>query len=157
MALVWNATLSSSEKLVLLYYADRASDDGSGIWPSVNTVSQKTSLARRTIQRITKQLIKEGYLKLVGWSKYHTKMMRLNLEKLSNDTEESDNGCIQGATLSTKRGDTLTPKPSRTINKPSYKGGEFHESQNLYNPVVDSGIRKALESIRKGAENQGDE
>lgn len=157
MAFVWETALSSTEKLVLLYYADRASDDGTGVWPSVNTVSQKTSLTRRTVQRITKQLTKEGYLQLVGWSKYHTKMMLLDLVKIMPGNGGGDSECMQGVTLSTKRGDTKTPKPSRTINKPSYKGGEKNESQNLYNPVHDSGIRKALESIRKGAEGKSNE
>lgn len=90
MAMVWNTNLSTTGKIVLLFYADKASDDGSGIWPSVNTVCQKTGLTRRTIQRITKELTNDGYLQLEGWSKYHTKLMNINLKKLKKEGGDNE-------------------------------------------------------------------
>jgi len=148
MALVWEAGLSSSEKLVLLYYADRASDDGSGIWPSVDTVSQKTGLSRRSVQRITKDLIINGFLFVVGRSKYHTKLLRINLSKLFSCQERGDNECNKGVTMDTKSGDTLTPKPSITISKPSYMNNSKKRLSNSYEPIMDQEIIKALRLIK---------
>lgn len=148
MALVWETNLSSSEKLVLLYYADRASDNGSGIWPSVETVSQKTGLSRRTIQRITKELNSKGFLSIVGKSKYHTKLLKINLNSLLASSERGDNERTNGVTTDTKRGDTLTPKPSLTVNKPSYPKGLEKQLLNRYEPFKDQEIIRALKSVK---------
>jgi hypothetical protein len=56
MAGVFDLSISSTEKLVLLALADHARDDGTGAYPAVNTLARKTSLSRRGIQKILRRL-----------------------------------------------------------------------------------------------------
>ena len=49
--------LTSSEKLVALFLADNAHDDGTSAYPSVSTTAAKTALSERTIQRILQSLV----------------------------------------------------------------------------------------------------
>ena len=121
MALVWDAQgLTSSEKLVLLAYADHASHDGTGIWPAVETIAFKTSLHRRTVQRTTRILEEKGYMLQDGNHDSGTNMWKIPLD-IGGDTtpppgRHSDTG---GVTLTTRRGDTTPPEPSLTVNQPS--------------------------------------
>ena len=121
MGMVWNIkNLTSSEKLVLLAYADHASHDGTGIWPAVDTVSRKTSLSRRTVQRVTHDLEGKGYLVNDGNHDSGTNMWSIPADMggdmVTPPGRHSDTG---GVTLTTRGGDMVTPEPSLTINKPS--------------------------------------
>lgn len=61
MALAWETSLPSTEKMVLLCLSDFANDDGS-CWPSIATIVHKTSMGERTVQRAIKRLIQTGVL-----------------------------------------------------------------------------------------------
>jgi hypothetical protein len=56
MAAVFGLEISASEKLVLLAMADHARDDGTGCYPSVETLARKTSQTRRGVQKIMRKL-----------------------------------------------------------------------------------------------------
>ena len=43
---------SGPKKAVIMYMADRASDDGEGIWTSKKTIADDTELSKRTVQKI---------------------------------------------------------------------------------------------------------
>lgn len=63
MGLAWTAKyLSSSEKLVLLSFADYGNDDGRSIYPSEETTSRKTSLSIRMIRGVVERLQRKGLL-----------------------------------------------------------------------------------------------
>ena len=51
-----------SHKFVLLAYADHANHEGGNIWPAVKTISRKTGLDERTVQRLTNDLESIGLL-----------------------------------------------------------------------------------------------
>lgn len=133
MTLVWKIELHSTDKFVLMYYADRASDDGTGIWPSIETVAKATGFSERTVQKATKKLIHSGYLSQVGWTKYGTKLLKVNTRYLSEIAKESESVAKGGEfwdmerrnKISRKgkeihqRGELDAPKPSITTNKPS--------------------------------------
>lgn len=53
--------LSSSEKFVLVSLADQANDSGV-CWPSVGSISLRTALTDRTVQKAMKSLIERGLL-----------------------------------------------------------------------------------------------
>lgn len=57
---------SAMRKALLVYMADKASDDGSGIWASKNNIALDMETTRRTIQREILQLIELGVLSEVG-------------------------------------------------------------------------------------------
>jgi hypothetical protein len=82
MGIVWESNLPQREKYVLLAYADHADHFGSNVFPSIGLIAWKTGYAHRSIQRITKSLLKNGLLVEDGTSKYGTKRYRIDLERL---------------------------------------------------------------------------
>lgn len=72
MAWVWDQDMGRDEKLVALAYADHADHNGDNIFPSVDTVSKKTGYSERSVQRITKTLIANGWLIPSGVSDLQT-------------------------------------------------------------------------------------
>jgi 5-methylcytosine-specific restriction endonuclease McrA len=63
MSLVWELDLPSKEKLLLLCLADFADETGGSVWPSVATMSRKTSVPERTLQRLLGSLRDKGVLR----------------------------------------------------------------------------------------------
>lgn len=64
MSWVWkDSKATGTDKFVLLAIADNAWDDGSNAWPSVGTISRKTGLSTRTVQRCIQNLHDLGELK----------------------------------------------------------------------------------------------
>jgi len=59
---VWDLTLSPSEKLVLLNFANHANERGYA-YPSINTVAKQTGLSERQTQRHVRSLENKGYLR----------------------------------------------------------------------------------------------
>jgi hypothetical protein len=57
---------------VLVVLASHASDDGTGAYPSVQTLVAKTNLTHRAVRRALAGLEREGYVRRVGKSKYDT-------------------------------------------------------------------------------------
>ena len=51
---------SATRKSVLLYMADKAADDGSGIWTSKANIARDLELSRRAVQLAIQELIRDG-------------------------------------------------------------------------------------------------
>ena len=72
MTQVWDSgQYSGSKLLLLLALADFAHDDGDNIYPTVDTLVQKTRCDRRTVQRNLRQLEGEGAIRLVRPASRH--------------------------------------------------------------------------------------
>jgi hypothetical protein len=56
-------TGSAAAKLVLVSYADRAHDDGTGAWPSVESVAQYAECRQDTVRAYLKYLVAEGLMR----------------------------------------------------------------------------------------------
>ncbi len=82
MGMVWDCVLPRDEKYVLLAYADHAGHDGEGIWPAVATMARKTGYSDRSIQTITKKLIKRTVLLSSGKGKYGTNKYDIDMSIL---------------------------------------------------------------------------
>ena len=79
--------ISFPEKSVLLVMANWASDDGTGIWASKNTIALALETAPRTIQRIIKRLLDSGHLIEVGRKKHkngETYEYRIDMKSVLN-------------------------------------------------------------------------
>ena len=88
MALVFDyAGLSSSEKFVLLAYADHADHSGNNVFPSVAFVARKTNYNDRTVQRTSRKLEQDGYHIPDGRGRKGTKKWRINVNKLMGAAE----------------------------------------------------------------------
>jgi hypothetical protein len=159
MSLVWKTNLDSTEKLVLLYYADKAHDDGSSIFPSKQRVANGCSLCKRTVQKVTKGLIQAGILRVEGRSKYGTQRYSIditNLQEVSRETNQPKEGEHESnseVNFASQIGEPRTPKSLSTINKPvdSFSNFKKRNSTTSYTPVIDEGIKKAfVEKFQKG-------
>jgi hypothetical protein len=75
---VWESSQSTlGARLVMLYLADCAHEDGSNIYPSITTISKNTKLSERQVQRQIKHLIASGELVDVGRSPLNTRQFRI--------------------------------------------------------------------------------
>ncbi|NKX40838.1 hypothetical protein HGG71_05065, partial [Rhodobacteraceae bacterium R_SAG2] len=57
---------SHVRKSILAYCADKASDDGSGIWASKATIAAELECGRSTVIRTFKEFVSEGLLVVTG-------------------------------------------------------------------------------------------
>ncbi|QRZ15574.1 hypothetical protein JWJ88_14675 [Paracoccus methylovorus] len=57
---------SATRKSVLLYMADKAADDGSGIWTSKSNIARDLELSRRAVQLAIQDLIRDGLVTETG-------------------------------------------------------------------------------------------
>jgi hypothetical protein len=53
---------SAARKQIIMFLADKASDDGSGIWCSKGTIQRHTELGESTVKRTISVFLKEGIL-----------------------------------------------------------------------------------------------
>lgn len=56
---------SAARKQIIMFLADKASDDGSGIWCSKGTIQRHTELGESTVKRTINNFLKEGTLSMV--------------------------------------------------------------------------------------------
>lgn len=113
---------------VLLVLADHANDDGTGAFPSVDTIAWKTRMGERTVQRHLRALEKQGLIR-----KGNQKLAELYIEREdrrptvydldltrcrpprergANLTPRSSAPSTDGVPNSTERGANLAPEPS---------------------------------------------
>ena len=78
---------SAPRKQIVMFLADKASDDGSGIWCSKGTIQRHTELGASTVKRTIKEFLDEGILIETGQKKRckngHTIVYRMILAKVT--------------------------------------------------------------------------
>jgi len=57
---------SAARKQIIMFLADKASDDGSGIWCFKGTIQRHTELGESTVKRTISDFLKEGILVETG-------------------------------------------------------------------------------------------
>lgn len=57
---------SATRKQIVMYLANKASDDGTGIWCSKHTIAKHTELSLATVKRVVREFIAEGILVATG-------------------------------------------------------------------------------------------
>lgn len=111
---------SPLRKAILMYMADRASDDGSGIWSSKSNMAADLETSRRTVQREIKAMIEMGIVCEVGnrdCKSGFTVEYAINLDALTaldgtRDTQSPVTPCHpMGRPPVTPPRDTLSHKP----------------------------------------------
>ena len=76
---------SAPRKQIIMFLADKASDDGSGIWCSKGTIQRHTELGASTVKRTIKDFLDEGILIETGQKRCkngHTIVYRMILAKV---------------------------------------------------------------------------
>jgi len=97
-------------KFVLLALADYASDTGESIYPSIETMTRKTGLSDRSVQRALDALENLGMIEDNGFSKWHTKSYSINVKELMSYMGDPESP--HEVTQSHVGGDPESPNPS---------------------------------------------
>src|SRR5260370_5624265 len=83
MTLVWKIPMRPYEKLILLALADYANPNGDHVFPSVQSMADKTTCSVRKIQTTMRRLQTQGLLELVAEASQHSpRRYRLNVAAL---------------------------------------------------------------------------
>lgn len=125
---------SATRKQIIMFLADKASDDGSGIWCSKGTIQRHTELGETTVKRTVREFLKEGILVETGartCKNGFTLVYRIDLSKVEALEPTAEPEIETGATVNpvqtgpgtgaTVAGVPGPPRPSnhpKTIHKP---------------------------------------
>ncbi|PZO88397.1 MAG: hypothetical protein DI623_12780 [Sphingomonas sanxanigenens] len=128
-ALVYSRKFGSmARKAVMAYFAERANDDGSGIWSSKQRIADEIECSKQTVLTTVKALIADGLLVEAGLHKTtngHTIIYDIKLDAVASlpRSRGSDQGVqittgqnLDRSSEFTSRGQAALPKPS--LNRP---------------------------------------
>lgn len=161
---------SAARKQIIMFLADKASDDGSGIWCSKGTIQRHTELSESTVKRTIIDFLREGILIETGrrnCKNGYTVIYRIALERVAalEPTAEPDieTGVTvnpvqpepgTGATVNGVRGSQWTPNHPKTIHKPPTRRREAEEevedleSEKILAAYPEDRIRDRRTSLR---------
>jgi hypothetical protein len=122
---------SMARKAVLAYFADRANDDGSGVWAAKQRIADEIECSKQTVITVVKGLVADGLIRETGKrpnSNGYTVEYAIILTAVESlpDSKRDADGVqfltgqdLDGSTSQTPRGQAALPKPS--LNRPSQK------------------------------------
>lgn len=115
---------SMARKAVLAYFADRANDDGTGIWAAKQRIADEIECSKQTVITTVKALVADGLIVETGKranSNGYTVEYAINLEAIEA-LPESKRDC-EGVQILTRqdvdRSNHLTPRGQAALPKPS--------------------------------------
>ena len=125
---------SAARKQIIMFLADKASDDGSGIWCSKGTIQRHTELGESTVKRTISDFLREGILIETGRRPckngftviYRIVLARVMALESSAEPDEGTGSTVDpvqpepgtGSTMDGVRGPQWTPNHPETIHKP---------------------------------------
>lgn len=137
----WTAPVNnSSQRLVLLSLADRASDEHTA-WPSIERLAKDTVLDKKTVQKVILELIDLGLIKDTGDRKGPTK--RVRVLKLNGVKGREEYTQIQN--------DSNTPKNENI--KQSQKRNDSKNGNNPENGALNNPKNGMLNDPKNGVQN----
>ncbi|WP_164661331.1 hypothetical protein [Tropicibacter sp. Alg240-R139] len=159
---------SAARKQIIMFLADKASDDGSGIWCSKGTIQRHTELGESTVKRTIREFLKEGILIETGargCKNGFTVVYRIDLAKVEvlELTAEPDietgatvnpvqTGPGTGATVTWVPGPQRPPNHPKTIQKPSTRervATEDEAAEKVLAAYPPDRVRGKVESLRQ--------
>ncbi|MEP2919485.1 MAG: hypothetical protein ABJP06_02070 [Sulfitobacter sp.] len=112
---------SATRKQIIMFLADKASDDGSGIWCSKGTIQRHTELGETTVKRTVREFLKEGILVETGartCKNGFTVVYRIDLAKVGALDSTLEPEIETGSTVAGVPGPPRPPNHPKTIHKP---------------------------------------
>jgi len=106
--------LTAAQKFVLLIMANYANDEGQNVYPSHDTIARQTSMTRRTVVTVVKQLADLGYITLEGKRGNRQNVYSLNTSKI--------NQMCNGFTPEADSCETTSHNPLDSIKETKDKG-----------------------------------
>ena len=135
----WTAPVkNSSQRLVLLSLADRASDDHTA-WPSIERLAKDTVLDKKTVQKVILELIKLSLVEDTGERKGPTKRVRVlklngikgREECTQNLDDSSDKKAIKSNLNNPQNGNIKQPqKRNDSNNRNNHESGNLNNTKN---------------------------
>lgn len=140
----WTAPVNnSSQRLVLLSLADRASDDHTA-WPSIERLAKDTVLDKKTVQKVILELIKLSLVKDTGKRKGPTK--RVRVLKLNG---------VKGREECTQNPDDSSDKKAIKSNLNAPENGNVKQSQKRNDSNIGNNPKNGvLNDPKIGVQNQ---
>ena len=93
---------SAARKQIIMFLADKASDDGSGIWCSKGTIQRHTELSDSTVKRTIIDFLREGILIETGRRQCqngYTVIYRIVLERVASMETTAEPDIVTGVTV----------------------------------------------------------
>ncbi len=162
---------SATRKQIIMFLADKASDDGSGIWCSKGTIQRHTELGETTVKRTIRDFLKEGILVETGARGckngftvvYRIDLARIEALELTAEPEIETGATVDpvqtgpgtGATVAGVPGPPRPPNHPKTIHKPPSREREAAEDDEAekilaaYPPDRLRGRAECLSRIRE--------
>lgn len=113
MAMVWDSTIQTSQKMALLAMCDWADDEGGSVYPSIAKLAKRISCSERQAQRIVHGLIDDGLVAVVGnflgGVPGQSRQYRINVKKLFTLSLGASVAQLQPAPAPVGTGDILSP------------------------------------------------
>ncbi|MFT4014341.1 MAG: hypothetical protein QM682_13250 [Paracoccus sp. (in: a-proteobacteria)] len=163
---------SPVRKQIIMFLADKASDDGSGIWCSKGTIQRHTELGETTVKRTINEFLSEGILIETGrraCKNGFTIVYRISLaavrtlERIAepeDETGSTEDGVFRepgtGSVADPVPRPQRTPNHPETIHKPPTRAGarEVEETWSAYpedrrrdQPSCERWISEALDEV----------
>jgi len=162
---------SAARKQIIMFLADKASDDGSGIWCSKGTIQRHTELSESTVKRTMVDFLREGILIKTGRKQCktgYTVIYCIVLERVADlepsAESEPETGVTvnpvhpdpgRGVTVNGVGGSRWTPNHPETIHKPPTRKREAaeevedFESERILAAYPEDRIRDRRTSLRQ--------
>ncbi|WP_456386018.1 hypothetical protein [Profundibacter sp.] len=119
---------SAARKQIIMFLADKASDDGSGIWCSKGTIQRHTELGESTVKRTINNFLKEGILIETGRRRckngytviYSIVLLQVVLLESTTEPDNETGSTVNPVQTEPSTGSTVDPepRPQRTPNHP---------------------------------------
>lgn len=152
MTAVWNLDLDSTEKLIMLAFADHANDEGV-CYPSSELIAHKSGVSVRHAKRVVKSLIERGLLQVQdeGGGRGNRRVVLVDPGKgdtLPPFKREKKGDTTSPNTLErvTSDAETVTPTSPEPLVEPSE---ERHASNEAGKPDVENSHARYGELARK--------
>ncbi|MCP4207669.1 MAG: hypothetical protein GY767_11560 [Shimia sp.] len=161
---------SAARKQIIMFLADKASDDGSGIWCSKGTIQRHTELGESTVKRTINDFLQEGILIQTGQRRCqngYTVIYRIVLDGVSQLESTAEPEIETGSTVDPVQsepgtgsmvdgvgGPQWTPNHPKTIHKPPTRRREAaeevedFESEKILAAYPEDRIRNPRTSLR---------
>jgi len=121
---------SATRKQIIMFLADKASDDGSGIWCSKGTIQRHTELGETTVKRTVREFLKEGVLVETAartCKNGFTVVYQIDLTMVEALEPTLEPEIETGATVAGVPGPPRLPNHPKTIHKPPTRKHEAAE------------------------------
>jgi hypothetical protein len=132
----------TTAKIVLLAIADNADDFGENSYQSFETLATKASVDRRSVMRVVRALVANGFLEVAGISAYGTNNYTVCLDKLGHPpkkrakTGRPKSGDSEALLTRTGDGGAVTSDPEVKTGDSVTESDDHESPESSFNPPL---------------------